>query len=92
MENISEIDKNEEESESEIGPEEFTKSSFMDDEIVERDTFIGSIEPMEITAADIDIIIENVVKKWDRFFTEFDIKRLSFAVYSKEISKKRNNK
>lgn len=92
METVSNAEQKEEESESESVTEDFMKSSFMNDEIIERDMFIGSIEPMEITATDIDIIIENVIKKWDKFFTEFDIKRLSFATYSKEISKKRNKK
>ena len=76
-ENICNLDEKTEESED-------MKNYSTFDEKTEIHEFIGSVEPMEITAADVDIIIENVVKKWNKFFTEFDIKLLSFSHHGKK--------
>ena len=42
-------------------------------------TFIESIEPTEITEADINIIIESIIKRWQSFYKHFDIKKLKIS-------------
>ena len=42
-------------------------------------TFIDSIEPTEITEADINIILDSIIKRWHSSFTEADIRKLKIS-------------
>lgn len=42
-------------------------------------TFIESIEPNEITEADINIILDSIIKRWRSSFTEADIRKLKIS-------------
>ena len=58
-----------------IDKRETEQSSYVDD----FSTFIESIEPTEITEADINIILDSIIKRWRSSFTEADIKKLKIT-------------